>query len=449
MAYTFSPITYKYNPDAYYTGYGRAGAGFRPPTPFFTPVAGDPVTLQPGSNNWGNQWGRGPTQFPQPPEQPGFMQAAVPLAVHLSAGYIGSKAGDLAEQMAVLKDMGVSSTGGGAPSVFLRPDGSTFMNNQNMTLLYDPTKPFTIPEGSGWSNVGETIEPLFDVDYSAGPLESMIEAPYAGLKSLGSEIKAPFAKLFGGANKVSTTAPVGPFKASMQRFTTGVSPKTVGAKPKFNPRLSDYTATPVAPVWGSTSANFMDQLGTNFLRGGMQQGAVSGIGAGIGSIITDALSGGDINWKRAGTKAADVGLGATLGKTLSGSGFWGGITGGIAGLLRVICTELNSQGLLTDDELRAEQWYTLKKIHPLVIRGYHVWAVPYVRLMQKSSRFSVFTNWWAGARAKEILYKCGKRDKPHYGGKLARLVVEPFCFVIGCVAWALDIPELEWRNGLT
>ena len=468
MAYTINPITYQYNPDAYYTGYGRAGANFRAPSPFFNPVAGNPITLYPGSNFSGGQYGRGPTQFPTP-EQPSVMASLLPLGFDAAAGTLGSYAGDAAAASRVdsvpfrsaadeavyyhplTKPMGgggiYSTQPGGTPVRYYPRAGTLIGHSTTVPRIDGATAQFTnVGDPLGRSLTGDNVAPddfgTFSVLGDAGSqmYDDIIVSP-------GKYLKKSYQAITGTGPK---TAAVGPTAGGSGSSAVAVGPTAGGSQGgvKYEtPTVAGLTQE--APMWDPAKGFSASQQLAHNLYPAAYQGAISGLGAFGGSVLTDLIRGEDIDFKRAGTKFADVGLGASLGRAVTGSGFYGGIAGGIAGLFRVICTELNSQGLLTDNELRAEQWYTLKKIHPLVIRGYHVWAVPYVRLMQKSSRFSAFTNWWAGARAKEILYKCGKRDKPHYGGKLARLVVEPFCFVIGCVAWAFDIPELEWRNGFT
>ena len=468
MAYTINPITYQYNPDAYYTGYGRAGANFRAPSPFFTPVAGDPITLYPGTNSWsGGQWGRGPTQFPTP-EQPSVMASLLPIGFDAAASTLGSYAGDAAAASRVdvvpfrsAADEAVyyhpgtrpgsggiySTQPGGTPVRYYPRTGTLIGHSTTVPRIHNAAAQFTnVGDPLGSSLTGEFVAPgevgVPSVLRDAGSQmwEDTVVSPAESLKKSYQAITGTGPKTI---KPIPTSGPV----AGGSRTGPVVAGGSQGGVKYETPTVAELTQE--APMWDPAQGLSASQQLAHNLYPAAYQGALSGLGAAGGSILSNLIQGDDINWRRAGTKAADVGIGATLGRAVTGSGFWGGIAGTVAGMFRVICTELNSQGLLTDAELRAEQWYTLKKIHPLVIRGYHVWAVPYVRLMQRSSRFSAFTNWWAGARAKEILYKCGKRDKPHYGGKLARLVVEPFCFVIGCVAWALDIPELEWRNGLT
>ena len=51
---------------------------------------------------------------------------------------------------------------------------------------------------------------------------------------------------------------------------------------------------------------------------------------------------------------------------------------------RVICTHFYRKGMLNQAVWRADMAFTFKNLSPTTVRGYHVWAIPYVRLMRKS-----------------------------------------------------------------
>lgn len=70
-------------------------------------------------------------------------------------------------------------------------------------------------------------------------------------------------------------------------------------------------------------------------------------------------------------------------------------------------------------------------LSPTAIRGYHYWAIPYVRMMRVSPWAEKFMYPFVMARSYEIAYQLGYTDKPHYFGKLVRLVVEPAFYLIG------------------
>ena len=105
---------------------------------------------------------------------------------------------------------------------------------------------------------------------------------------------------------------------------------------------------------------------------------------------------------------------------------------------RVICTELVRQGLMAPRLQRLDIAYTLKKLSPTTVKGYHFWAVPYVRLMKKSSLATSAIEPFATWRALEIAYLMGDLKTPHMRGRLVRLIGEPLCLMIG---WILEACE--------
>lgn len=122
-----------------------------------------------------------------------------------------------------------------------------------------------------------------------------------------------------------------------------------------------------------------------------------------------------------GTGGADGGAG---GHGTGGAGYGGGGSG------RVVCTELVRQKLMPKKLLKYEEFHTLHNFPTYAIRGYHFWAVPYVRLMQKykwATKLATCFIW----RAEEIAYQIGKRPTGNWKGKILRWVVEPICYAIG------------------
>ncbi|MCR4378645.1 MAG: LysM peptidoglycan-binding domain-containing protein [Rhodospirillales bacterium] len=101
---------------------------------------------------------------------------------------------------------------------------------------------------------------------------------------------------------------------------------------------------------------------------------------------------------------------------------------------RVICTELVRQGRMAPRLQRLDVAFTLRELSPVTVRGYHVWAVPYVRLMRKSKLATALIEPVATWRALEIAHRLGERDKPHHLGKAVRWVMEPLCWLIGHIA---------------
>lgn len=108
---------------------------------------------------------------------------------------------------------------------------------------------------------------------------------------------------------------------------------------------------------------------------------------------------------------------------------------------RVICTHFYRKGMLDKDIWRADIEFTYKHISPTTIKGYHFWAIPYVRLMRKSSLAEKVMYPLAKWRAEEIAYQMGVAKKGNIKGKILRAIGEPICFVIG-----LFVGDQNWKN---
>ena len=100
---------------------------------------------------------------------------------------------------------------------------------------------------------------------------------------------------------------------------------------------------------------------------------------------------------------------------------------------RVICTELVRQGLMQPELQRLDARFTFARLSPFTVKGYHLWAVPYVRLMKRSKLATNIIEPIARCRAEEIVFQMGARPSPNWRGKLVRLVMEPVCWVLGWV----------------
>ena len=98
---------------------------------------------------------------------------------------------------------------------------------------------------------------------------------------------------------------------------------------------------------------------------------------------------------------------------------------------RVICTELERQGLMEAELLQTDIVFTQRHIAMKTVQGYHLWAVPYVRLMKKSTIVTRLVKPFANWRAEEIAFQMGTRTRPHYRGKAVRYIGEPVCWLLG------------------
>lgn len=108
---------------------------------------------------------------------------------------------------------------------------------------------------------------------------------------------------------------------------------------------------------------------------------------------------------------------------------------------RVICTHFLTIGKLERRLWVLDMQFTFANLSPTAVRGYHLWAIPYVRLMRKYRWAEAIMLPLAVSRAREIAYQMGQTQKPNYLGKLVRLIGEPTCWLLGCLA-----PEQDWQS---
>ncbi len=148
-------------------------------------------------------------------------------------------------------------------------------------------------------------------------------------------------------------------------------------------------------------------------------------GAGLGT--TAAMLIGGASLKDSAKAGAKVSVGTYIGTAIGGpiGGFIGGMLGG-----RVICNELQRQGIMTRKQVVLDYRFTRDYLTPTHVNGYHIWAVWMVKQMRKGRLVNFWTH-VAGHRANEIAYIYGDRDKPDYLGKLYRKILEPICWSIG------------------
>jgi hypothetical protein len=123
--------------------------------------------------------------------------------------------------------------------------------------------------------------------------------------------------------------------------------------------------------------------------------------------------------------------------------------GGGGGGGKVICTELCRNGAIEHEVWMADIRYSRQNFSEQTMRGYHLWGIPYVKLMRKYPSFAKLaehpTRWFA----EDIAYRMGVLSKPNYKGRVLREVFfRPVCFGIGLFAKARDWQAL-WRDGVT
>lgn len=107
-----------------------------------------------------------------------------------------------------------------------------------------------------------------------------------------------------------------------------------------------------------------------------------------------------------------------------------------------ICTELHRQGLMPSDLYFWDMAHAVRVMPDELRRGYHYWAVPYVRLMRKSPFATAFIRPFAVARAKQVAHVEGKAKRGSLLGKAIRIIGEPICYTLGHFCAETDLREL-------
>jgi len=227
---------------------------------------------------------------------------------------------------------------------------------------------------------------------------------------------------------------------------TGISPTIIDPRGStFDLSPQDYravtsssaltSASEVAPGFQGYADRVANEINP-FSAAGKSNFAGAG-GAGIASAVITLLTTGDVE------KAAKTGVGTFAGKVLGSAllGPVGGVVGGmIGGALggRVICNELNKQGLITRKELINDYKFTRDYLSTKHVNGYHMWALWMVKQMRQGKYVKFWTH-VVKHRANEIAYIYGERKKPDYLGKLYRKIFEPVCWTLG-----LFCKETDW-----
>lgn len=171
----------------------------------------------------------------------------------------------------------------------------------------------------------------------------------------------------------------------------------------------------------------------------------SGAGSWVGHVDRGGITGGTA-FSASLANGNDFGRSAVLGGIAFAGGvgasmYNGGFSGGGNSRGRVICTHFFRRGMFERDLWRADLEFTFQNLSPKTVRGYHVWAIPYVRLMRRSKLAEAIMYPLAKARAVELAHQMGKREKGSFFGKIVRLVGEPICFAIGHF-----VEQKEWES---
>ena len=193
-----------------------------------------------------------------------------------------------------------------------------------------------------------------------------------------------------------------------------------------------------------TSSNIVSAAdGTGYLSGAgdtLSSGSVWA-SAGIGAIVNFGIgvAMGQDPVKAAKSAGASA-IGGVLGTAVGGpiGGFIGSAIGGMIGG-RVICNELQRQGLMTRKQIVLDYRFTRDYLTPAHVDGYHYWAIHVVRQLRQGKNVKLWKH-IATHRVNEIAYIYGERDKPDYLGKVYRHIGEPICWLIG----KLKNEESDW-----
>lgn len=153
----------------------------------------------------------------------------------------------------------------------------------------------------------------------------------------------------------------------------------------------------------------------------------------------------------AAASAQGVTADADYGETSPGEGVQGPGTpsaassdggGGGGGGGKVICTELHRQGRISDEVYASDHAVGLRMAteQPNVVSGYHLWAIPVVKLMQKSKLVTKVVEPFGKAWANEMHYQETGKGKSSILGRLIISIGVPVCGAIG---------KLKRKEGLT
>lgn len=200
-------------------------------------------------------------------------------------------------------------------------------------------------------------------------------------------------------------------------------------------------AAKIATQKASSPASFGSKGSYGSFSRGVAGGRGSGGGRGNRAMGPGALGGGISASGGQGFGRGQSGLGFGG----SGVGLGGGPDGGDGGNggdgggnSRVICTHFYKNGEMPENWWKADVAWTLKNCSETTRRGYHYWAVPYVRLMRRNKFAESIMRPIALSRAKELAYKMGDADSGSLFGKFVRITLEPLSYIIGLLVQQRD-----------
>ena len=144
-------------------------------------------------------------------------------------------------------------------------------------------------------------------------------------------------------------------------------------------------------------------------------GGVAGA-AGLAYGVSNALK---IKEKKGVTAGAAVGMaiGGPIGAVV------GSVAGGIIESISVICTELNRQKLISDNDYKIHWDYTINKWDKDDLKGYWIWAIPTAKKMKTNKLLTKFWHHIMKYKIQYVKYTLGK-DKFTLRGLLYNTLIE-------------------------
>jgi len=275
--------------------------------------------------------------------------------------------------------------------------------------------------------------PGAQVSQLAGDTTKLLDAGKMG----GGKVFAP--ELAGGRGLAESTGNLDTWTAlndSGQLSTSGVyAPETLSTAGFEGSTIDSAQAVTAGKDAAAAAAVTAAVEPTTYFGGVQQRLGMEGIkSAGMNGLVSFGINlASGMKPKEAVKSAGASAIGAYIGQALIPIPVIGGVIGSAIGSIlggRVICNELQRQGIMTRKQVILDYRFTRDYLTPQHVNGYHVWAVWMVRQMREGK----LVNFWkhvAGHRANEIAYIYGERDKPDYLGKIYRKILEPTCWVVG------------------
>lgn len=248
-------------------------------------------------------------------------------------------------------------------------------------------------------------------------------------------------------------------------FGLGPRPDSSGVQDMFSPS-SDSLSRSLAPASGGSSPVDNYEFNGSDFSGGTDLGVGGGGFSGGGGFDASGFNGSDfsggvdlgldaaaggfegIPYIGAAFNLSEGKVGSAIGG-LIGSVFGpiGSIAGSFLGGLfddSVICTELLRQGAIS---MRTARHNHLMPISAQTRRGYHVWGIPFVRLMRRSSKATALGRWMIVHRGMEIAYRSGLQQHADWQGKAIIAVTHSLSWAIGAFVGEQDYKSLYTTQG--